>query len=70
MELGLGIIVLILLFFIITTEITKKIHSKKISNMKNIYLGKLTNSDSPIYNAMKYLKLTNGIKQQLNEDKK
>lgn len=71
-ELGIGILVgvfaLILVVFVVTVAITKA-NSKEIKNMRNVYLGKLANTDSSIQNAMQYLKLTNGIKQ-LNGEKK
>lgn len=57
-----GTAVFVLLAVIITI-ITTKINSKKIENVQNIYLGKLSNSDLSIQDAMKYLKLTNGIRQ-------
>lgn len=65
----IGIIFLMLIIFIIT-EIVTKINSKKINNIRTVYIEKLSNSDFSIQNAMKYLKLTNGIMQQLNGDKK
>lgn len=72
-ELGFGILVgLIVLFLVVSvvTAVVTKVGSREINNIRNVYLGKLTNSDSSIQNAMKYLKLTNGIKQQLNGEKK
>lgn len=64
-ELGFGILVgvitLILVVSIVTIVLTKA-HSKQINNMRNIYLGGLANDDSSIQNAMKHLKLTNGIR--------
>lgn len=65
----IGMIALILSVVLITFVATK-VNSKEIKNMKNVYIGKLANSDSSIQNAMKYLELTNGIKQQLNGEKK
>lgn len=66
-ELGLGIlvgvIVLILVVFLVTVVATKA-NSKKINDLQNVYLGRLANSDASIRDAMKYLKLTNGINQQ------
>lgn len=71
-ELGFGILIgviaLILVVSIVTVAVTKA-NSKEINSMRNVYLGKLANSDASIQNAMKYLKLTNGIKQ-LNGEKK
>lgn len=64
-----GVTILILVVSIVTVVITK-INSKEINNMRNVYLGRLVNNDSSIQSAMKYLKLTNGIKQQLNGEKK
>lgn len=61
----IGVIALILVVFVVTVAVTK-VNSKEINNMRNVYLGRLANSDASIQNAMKYLKLTNGIKQQLN----
>lgn len=72
-QLGLGIlvgvIVLILLVSVVTVMITK-LNSKGLNDIHNVYLGKLVNSDASIQNAMKYLELTNGIKQQLNGETK
>lgn len=65
----IGVIVLILIVSIVTVVVTK-VSSKEINNIRNVYLGKLENSDSSIQSAMKYLKLTNGIKQQLNGEEK
>jgi hypothetical protein len=71
-ELGFGILIgviaLILVVSVVTVVVTKA-NSKEINNMRNVYLGRLANSDASIQNAMKYLKLTNGIKQ-LNGEKK
>lgn len=71
-ELGFGILIgviaLILVVSMVTIVVTKA-NSKEINSMRNIYLGRLANSDASIQNAMKYLKLTNGIKQ-LNGEKK
>lgn len=71
-ELGFGILIgviaLILVVSMVTIVVTKA-NSKEINSMRNVYLGRLANSDSSIQNAMKYLKLTNGIKQ-LNGEKK
>ena len=68
-ELGFGILIkviaLLVIIAIITIVITK-INSKTINQIQNIYLGKLENSDESIQDAMQYLGLTNGIKQQLN----
>ncbi|MCM1120557.1 MAG: hypothetical protein NC543_14490 [bacterium] len=72
-ELGFGILagVIVLIFAVtVVTEVVTKASSKEISDMRNVYLGKLENSDSSIQNAMEYLKLTNGIKQKLNREKK
>lgn len=72
-QLGLGIlvgvIVLILLVSVVTVMITK-LNSKGLNDIHNVYLEKLVNSDASIQNAMKYLELTNGIKQQLNGETK
>lgn len=71
-ELGFGILIgviaLILVVSVVTVAVTK-VNSKEINSMRNVYLGRLANSDASIQNAMKYLKLTNGIKQ-LNGEKK
>lgn len=68
-ELGFGILIkviaLLVIIAIITIVITK-INSKTINQIQNIYLGKLENIDESIQDAMQYLGLTNGIKQQLN----
>ena len=60
----------LILSVVLITFVATKVNSKEIKNMKNVYIGKLANSDSSIQNAMKYLELTNGIKQQLNGEKK
>lgn len=69
-EIIIGIVVglsgLIGIVFITTTVITK-IANNDVNHMQNIYLKKLTNSDASIKDAMKYVKLTNGI-QQFNGD--
>lgn len=71
-ELGFGILIgviaLILVVSAVTVAVTKA-NSKEINSMRNVYLGRLANSDASIQHAMKYLKLTNGIKQ-LNGEKK
>lgn len=73
MEFGLGIlvglIVIILIVSVITIVVTK-INYNEINNIRNVYLGKLSNTDTSIQDAMKYLKLTNGIKQQFNNGEK
>ena len=72
-ELGFGILlgmIALILSVVLITFVATKVNSKEIKNMKNVYIGKLANSDSSIQNAMKYLELTNGIKQQLNGEKK
>lgn len=65
----IGIIVLIFVVSVVTIVVTKA-NSKEINSMRNIYIGRLANSDASIRNAMNYLKLTNGIKQQPNGEKK
>lgn len=64
-----GVNVLILIVLAVTVVVTR-VNSREINSVRNVYLRKLENSDSSIQNAMKYLKLTNGIKQQVNGDKK
>lgn len=69
-ELGLGIlvgIVVLILIVLLVTVVVTKMNSKEIYNMRNVYIGRLENGDLSIQNAMKYLKLTNGIKQQNGE---
>lgn len=68
-ELGFGILIEVIALLSIVAVITiiiTKINSKTINKIQNIYLGKLENSDESIQDAMQYLGLTNGIKQQLN----
>lgn len=64
-EIIIGIVVglsgLIGIVFITTTVITKIVNND-VNHMQNIYLKKLTNSDASIKDAMKYVKLTNGIR--------
>lgn len=74
MDIGLiGSIFVGLIFFVfvvgIITIITIRTNVKTINNMQNVYIGKLANSDSSIKDAMKYLKLTNGIEQSDGEEK-
>ena len=67
-ELGLNVVVGLLIIISIVAIITiiSNILNKtdlKSSNMENIFLGKLSNSDSSIEDAVEFLKLTNGINQ-------
>lgn len=65
-ELILGtfsVIAIILVIVTIITMIITKTSTKEIQTVKNVYIEKLANSDSSIQNAMKYLKLTNGLEQ-------
>lgn len=48
------------------TAIVTKLSIKNISGTRNIYLGKMSNSDLSIQEAIKYLKLTNGISMDAN----
>lgn len=66
-ELGMvvGVLALFFVVFIVTVVVTKA-NSKEIINLQNVYLVRLANSDASIRNAMKYLKLTNGIISQSN----
>lgn len=57
----IGLLVLVL-FVALVTGIVIKIQKEKIFNMENLYLGKMSNTDSPIQDAVEFLKLTNGIK--------
>ncbi len=73
-EIGLGIIIglaILMAVVFLVTLLIKKTDTKEAGIIKNVYLGRLENSDSFIQDAMKYLKLTNGIKQingeQINE---
>ena len=68
-ELGFGILIGVIVLILVVTVAVTKANSKEINSMRNVYLGRLENSDASIQNAMKYLKLTNGIKQ-LNGEKK
>lgn len=56
----IGLIVLILVVFVVTVVVTK-VNSNEINSMQNVYLGELESGDESIQNAMKYLKLTNGV---------
>lgn len=58
---GLLIIILIVALITIIANIVNK--EQKKSDMENIFLGKLSNSDSSIEDAVHFLKLTNGINQ-------
>lgn len=64
-----GIIFLLAIISILTFILTK-MNVKEINSMRNVYLGKLANSDSSIENAMKYIKLTNGLRQYCDEEEK
>lgn len=58
----LGLIILFAVIGILNVIVTKR-DSRRIKGVKNIYVGKLENTDSSIQSAMQYLELTNGIKQ-------
>lgn len=58
---GIGLSIVIIIVSVISL-LFYFISFKKIERTKNIYLSKLANTDSSISNAVKYLKLTNGIK--------
>jgi hypothetical protein len=71
-EMVLGIVIGIVILMLIVSALTfiiTQISTKEVSSMRNVYLGRLANSDSSIQNAMKYIKLTNGIKQYNNGEK-
>lgn len=59
----IGICILMTVISIIT-HIVVKISNKHISKMKNVYWGKLTNTDASIHEAIKYIKLTNSIMEK------
>ena len=66
MELIMGVVIgmaLILAIAVVATVITTKLDKRKFNKIQNVYLGKLENSDPSIKNAMQYIKLTNGLKQ-------
>ena len=72
-SLALGICVFlggILFLTAIITAIFNLINADKKKVLPNVYLGKLSNTDASISDAMKYLELTNGIAQQINGEKK
>lgn len=50
----------------VITAIVTKLSIKNICSTRNIYLGKMSNSDLSIQEAIKYLKLTNGISMDTN----
>ena len=57
----LGTLLVVAIVAIITIGLTKHYH-KQFKNFHPIFLGKLDdNQEDDIANAMKYLKLTNGI---------
>ena len=60
---GIAILILIVIItsFIVTSNNAKQL---KDNGFQNIYLGCLENSDASIREAVKYLKLTNGINSQ------
>jgi hypothetical protein len=65
---GLLIIISIVALITIIVNIVNNTYTK--SNPKNIFLGKLSNSDSSIEDAARFLKLTNGINQLDSKGKK
>lgn len=48
------------------SAIVTKLCLKNVGSTRNIYLGKMSNSDLSIQEAIKYLKLTNGISMNVN----
>lgn len=60
---GITILILIVIItsFIVTSNNAKQL---KDNGFQNIYLGCIENSDDSIREAVKYLKLTNGINSQ------
>ncbi len=57
----LGTLLVVAIVAILTIGLTRYYH-KKLKNFHPIFLGKLDdNQEDDIANAMKYLKLTNGI---------
>lgn len=64
MGMGMGVLVglaILMGVVAIITMLLTKMNSQKIDEMKNVYLGKMINTDSSIHDAIKYVKLTNGI---------
>lgn len=59
----------VIAFVGLITAIVTKLCLKKVDNTRNIYLGKMSNSDLSIQEAIKYLKLTNGISMNVNGEK-
>lgn len=53
---------------IITAVVTWK-SVKRSDNTRNIYLGKMSNTDLSLQEAIKYIKLTNGINAGVVGDK-
>lgn len=63
---GMGILMTVISML---TFVIVRIENKEVNKIRNVYLGKLANSDSSIKDAVKYIKLTNGIKQYANGEK-
>lgn len=59
-EMIFGLTGIMAIIGIITAVITREI-VKKRDYARNIYLGKMSNTDLSLQEAIKYLKLTNGI---------
>ncbi|MBR2408369.1 MAG: hypothetical protein IKB07_05375 [Lachnospiraceae bacterium] len=56
----LGLVGLLGVVALITLFITK-LNAQKVNEIKNIYLCKMVNTDSSIQDAIRYIKLTNGV---------
>ena len=72
-NLTLGVSAVLLVILVLTAVIStifSCINANQRKALPNVYLGKLSNTDASISDAMEYLKLTNGIGQQKNGDKK
>lgn len=60
---AIGMIILLGVVFIIF-KVAVQDKSYNIDSVKDIYVGKLENTDSSIQNAMKHLELTHSITQK------
>lgn len=65
---SVGVTILLGIAAIITFVFTK-LNAKEIDSMKIVYLGKMSNTDTSIQDAVKFMKLTNGIGGNLSERK-
>lgn len=62
----IGVILLLFIVFVITI-IERRLHPTTVDNFKDIFIGKLENTDASISDAIQHLKLINSIKDEYEE---